>query len=196
MQINLDKYFERLQKGEGMDYKSITEIEMPDISEEGKESLRKLAKIIFDMDKKLNILKPFPSRLDEFNNKYGTINTFNISVYEKDKLLFKTNSIESLKISRVNNVNVLRVNDALIDIKFFNEIMHGEYDKKELRIHGESIFRDLDHVDRKIHLDINVAFLTGYHLTIRGLGRINLELSLMDEVFGVKNVSLKDVGEA
>ncbi|GIN66368.1 hypothetical protein J41TS2_17890 [Bacillus sonorensis] len=57
-----------------MDYKSITEIEMPDISEEGKESLRKLAKIIFDMDKKLNILKPFPSRLDEFNSKHNAIN--------------------------------------------------------------------------------------------------------------------------
>lgn len=99
-------------------------------------------------------------------SKFGIRDVCIFKVYDKDGLCFTIDTTKETALSRDfrSGENRLVVDDALVDIDVLNDILHGKYDGKKLRIVGDFKARDLAGKDHDTEFRVTVAELSAYSL--------------------------------
>jgi len=134
--------------------------------------------------------------LKEYKGKYGVNAVLDLKVYGADGLLFEIDTMKSYVISRnfETGENVLIVEDALVDVKFMNDVFHGKYNNKNLRIKGKTKYRGCDAVDRKVKLDITIAKMDSYRFEYDSdsVGFVTIEFVFpTKDAYGFNNMNVK-----
>lgn len=99
-------------------------------------------------------------------DRYGTMEVFNIYVYDGSELLFTIETMNKFSIKRdlVTRSNTLYIDDVIIDSNLMKMVLGGELDGRALRIVGMSKWSDLSNRYSDVGLDIAVANLIDYSI--------------------------------
>lgn len=97
-------------------------------------------------------------------SNYGVKEVFDFTIYDTkgNKIFIDTVSKNSLSRDFETGMNVLIIEDALVDTKCITDILNGVYDGC-LIVKANSIFRNLDGVDKNVDISITVAKMNNYN---------------------------------